>query len=206
MLNAIEGCTLTANVDHGVKFAPMELVKEELKDRNIRLDRRTTDQAARTKLEHILREEEKWQGMSMYCRDKRFTDVAIDTPLERTILDMLHCPMRMHEKVLNVLYQEVLNGKTKNEVNGVKRRAAPKVPLRASAEGVHVAKTCGVGHMRHEVLKGEVMRQRRHDIRGVPVKPEIYQKAHDDVLKHQVTPVLECLTTCIRELGRLGPT
>jgi hypothetical protein len=102
MLHAIEGCTLTANVDHGVKFAPMEMVKEDLKERNIRLDRRTMDEAARTKLEHILREEDECQGLSLYCRDKRFTDVASDTLLEHTILDMLHCPMRMHEKVLNV--------------------------------------------------------------------------------------------------------
>ncbi len=25
--------------------------------------------------------------------------------------DMLHCPMRMHEKVLNLLYNEIFNGK-----------------------------------------------------------------------------------------------
>ncbi len=66
------------------------------------------------------------QGLSMYCRDKRFTDVASDTLLEHTILDMLHCPMRMREKVLNVLYQyqEVLNGKTWDQdanVRGIAR-------------------------------------------------------------------------------------
>ena len=36
---------------------------------------------------------------------------------------MLHCPMRMHEMVLTLLYTEVLNGKTKKEVNVVGRRS-----------------------------------------------------------------------------------
>ena len=72
----------------------------------------------RSKLEHYLREEEEWQGMVMYRRDQRFKtqgqDAIYKDELHRTILDMLHMPMRMHEKVLNVLYGELLNGKTKN--------------------------------------------------------------------------------------------
>ena len=66
----------------------------------------------RSKLEHYLREEEEWQGMVMYRRDQRFKtqghDATYKDELHRTILDMLHMPMRMHEKVLNVLYGKLL--------------------------------------------------------------------------------------------------
>ncbi len=31
-----EGCALTASVEHGVKFAPMTMVMEDLAERNIR--------------------------------------------------------------------------------------------------------------------------------------------------------------------------
>ena len=69
-----------------------------------------TNDMLRTKLEDYLREEEEWQGMVMYRRDERFRTQAQDATykdeLDRTILDMLHMPMRMHEKVLNVLYGE----------------------------------------------------------------------------------------------------
>jgi hypothetical protein len=173
--------------------------------------------------------------MIIYCRDKRFSESASDMPLERTILDMLHCPMRMHEKVLNVLYGEIFNGKTKNEVNGVKRRAVPKVPLGASVEGVHVAKTFVVSMGQQEVFKGEVIRYRQEkdvglytvvyvdgdredmnyeeyrDARSLSIalaadEQKAQQRVQDDIMKVQVAPVLEDLTTCIRELGSLGPT
>jgi hypothetical protein len=213
----------------------MALVKEDLLERHICLDRRMTDQAARTKLDHILREEEEWQGMIMYSRDKRFSESESDMPLERTILDMLHCPMRIYEKVLNVLYGEIFNGKTKNEVNGVKRRAVSKVPLGASAEGVHVAKMFVVSKGQQEVFKGKVIRYSQENDLGLytvlyidgdreDMNYEEYrdaqslfialaadeqksqQRVQDDIMKVQVAPVLEDLTTCIRELGSLGPT
>ncbi len=76
----------------------------------------------RLKLELILREEEELQSLNMYRRDKRLRGNTYKRKrklgLDRIILDMLHCPMRMHEKVLTILYEEILNGKTKNEVNG----------------------------------------------------------------------------------------
>jgi hypothetical protein len=77
----------------------------------------------------ILREEEEWQQMVMYRRDTRFSTDESTTNmtlrLDRTVVDMLHCPMRTNEKVLNLLYDEILNGKTKNEVNG-RRRGSTK--------------------------------------------------------------------------------
>ena len=126
-----EGCTLTANEAHGIRFCNIDMVKKDLEERNIScigLDEGTMW----NKLELVLREEEEWLQMGMYRRDTRFSaDVGLD--LERTVLDMLHCPMRMHEKVLNLLYQEVLNGKTKNEVNG--KPVASKRKKKAVDEG-----------------------------------------------------------------------
>ena len=126
-----EGCTLTANEAHGIRFCNIDMVKKDLEERNmscVGMDERTM----RNKLELVLREEEEWLQMGMYRRDTRFSaDVGLD--LERTVLDMLHCPMRMHEKVLNLLYQEVLNEKTKNEVNG--KPVASKRKKKAVDEG-----------------------------------------------------------------------
>ncbi len=42
----------------------------------------------------------------------------------------------MHEKVLNVLYEKLLNGKTKNEVNAMKARCPTKRPVGAAALGL----------------------------------------------------------------------
>ena len=60
--------------------------------------------------------------------------------LHRTILDMLHCPMRMHEKVLNLLYNEILNGKTKHEVNRPRNSKIYLPPLGVLAVGERIAK------------------------------------------------------------------
>ncbi len=119
-ISLTEGCTLTANPEHGIKFCPMEMVKQDLLKRKEKVTR-MSDQRLRNKLELMLREEEEWQELAMYRRDTRFVGAEGEynhkLQLDRTILDMLHCPMRMHEKVLNLLYNEILNGKTKHEVN-----------------------------------------------------------------------------------------
>ena len=126
-----EGCTLTANEAHGIRFCNIDMVKKDLEERKISCIG-LNEGTMRNKLEFVLREEEEWLQMGMYRRDTRFSaDVGLD--LERTVLDMLHCPMRMHEKVLNLLYQEVLNGKTKNEVNG--KPVASKRKKKAVDEG-----------------------------------------------------------------------
>lgn len=58
-----------------------------------------------------LKVEEEYERLVMYARDTRF-DIA-DTPtkheLGRVIMDMLHCPMRMNEKVLFMLYFAAMN-------------------------------------------------------------------------------------------------
>ena len=70
-------------------------------------------------LELLLREEEEYLKMHMYLRDNRFKELHNDTglrgELHKVILDVLHCPMRTNEKVLTLLYEEVLNGAHKAE-------------------------------------------------------------------------------------------
>lgn len=128
LLKFVEGCTITAIEAHGIRFCPLAIVNEDLNERNVDC-RGFSDLEKRHRLEMILREEEEWQQMVMYRRDTRFSTDASTTNmtlrLDRTVVDMLHCPMRTNEKVLNLLYDEILNGKTKNEVNG-RRRGSTK--------------------------------------------------------------------------------
>ena len=112
-------------------------------------------------LELVLREEEEWQQMVLYRRDTRFTvdratgDVKLQ--LDRTVVDMLHCPMRTNEKVLNLLYDEILNGKTKNEVNGPRRGVKRKKQvLGDSAVGQQVAKMFVNEHGLPDLYRGVV--------------------------------------------------
>ena len=105
-------------------MCPFEIVEADLQERMLD-SYGLSNLEKRRKLELVLREEEEWQQMVMYRRDTRFAvdnatgDVKLQ--LDRTVVDMLHCPMRTNEKVLNLLYDEILNGKTKNEVNGPRR-------------------------------------------------------------------------------------
>ena len=66
-------------------------------------------------LRHLLVErlqlEEEYERLTMYLRDNRFDPNVMKTKWEpgRVILDMLHCPMRMNEKVLYLLYNAAMN-------------------------------------------------------------------------------------------------
>ena len=138
-----EGCTLTVNPEHGIRYCAMDMVKCDLLQRKEKITRKS-DQQLRQKLELMLREEEEWESMVMYRRDTRFAVVEGEynhkLQLDRTILDMLHAPMRMHEKVLNLLYAEVLNGKTKHEVNNSRSSYVYIPPLGLLGVGERIAK------------------------------------------------------------------
>jgi hypothetical protein len=58
-----------------------------------------------------LKLEDEYERLQLYSRDTRFDLVHIPTKwdLSRVILDMLHCPMRMNEKVLFMLYFAAMN-------------------------------------------------------------------------------------------------
>ena len=121
----------------------MDMVTHDLLQRKVKVTR-MNDQQKRSKLELMLREEEEWEQLVMYRRDTRFAGVSGEYNhkllLDRTILDMLHCPMRMHEKVLNLLYNEILNGKTKHEVNRARNSKVYLPPLGVLAVGERIAK------------------------------------------------------------------
>ena len=58
-----------------------------------------------------LKLEEEYERLVMYSRDTRFNigDMPTKHELGRVIMDMLHCPMRMNEKVLFMLYFAAMN-------------------------------------------------------------------------------------------------
>ncbi len=75
-------------------------------------DSHMTDREKRHTLELLLREE--YLKLQMYVRDQRFMGLENSTEhrnqLHKTVLDMLHCPIRTNEKVLTLLYEQVLQG------------------------------------------------------------------------------------------------
>ena len=214
----------------------MEIVRKDLAERNIVIRRGMTDDQLRTKLELVLREEEEWQGMVMYRRDARFADCATNAAykqeLDRTILDMLHCPMRMHEKVLNVLYSEILNGKTKTQVNSTKRRVSAKKPSGTASIGQKVAKLFRGDDGLDQIHIGEVVYFTNNakngyysvlyedgdredmdfheysEARSLAVNVEADHKEElrlqSELHTSYIAPTLHDLTNCIRGLGSLG--
>jgi hypothetical protein len=191
----------------------------------------------RRRLELVLREEEEWQGMVMYRRDTRFSSAAstddMKLLLDRTVIDMLHLPMRTNEKVLNLLYEEILNGKTKNDVNGKRRVSTKKKHLVGDAAvGQQVAKMLVNDQGLPELLRGVVTlyteegngefytvsydEQHTEELcasqyREANKFAQLLQKDNineegrqHNVEKTIVAPRLEQLTDVIRELGSLG--
>jgi hypothetical protein len=110
----VEGCDLSCNVHTGVRIAPITLVQEDLRLRHIKYGN-MTDGAKRHTLEMQLREEEEYLKLQMYLRDDRFAQSLQNDPQHhnkfyKTIIDVLHMPMRTNEKVLTLLYEEVTQG------------------------------------------------------------------------------------------------
>ncbi len=74
-----------------------------------------SNSAKRHALEMLLREEEEYMKLQMYLRDDRFILALENDPehcnkMYKTLLDVLHMPMRTNEKVLTLLYEEVTQG------------------------------------------------------------------------------------------------
>jgi hypothetical protein len=213
----------------------MDMVKCDLLQRKEKITRKS-DQQLRQKLELMLREEEEWESMVMYRRDTRFAGVEGEynhkLQLDRTILDMLHAPMRMHEKVLNLLYAEVLNGKTKHEVNNSRSSKVYIPPMGLLGVGERIAKEFINVKGELQIFAGSVKSYKIEDGTGLyAVKfddgdeeefdSDDYADAHqlglalttvvdteesfqDKKLKATLRPALDDLTNVIRELGSLG--
>jgi hypothetical protein len=113
-----EGCDLSCNIHTGIRICGLSLVSEDLRLRGV--DHSCmTESMQREALELLLREEEEYLKLQMYVDDKRFRNLLNEpghrSELHKTIIDMLHCPMRTNEKVLNLLYAEITQGAHKAE-------------------------------------------------------------------------------------------
>ncbi len=98
----------------------MEIVLQDLTERNIPTLGMSDGEKQKT-LELVLREEEEWERMAMY-REVEPEDFTLK--LDRTVLDMLHRPMRMHEKILICFTPKFSMGRqnTRPMVHGKQRR------------------------------------------------------------------------------------
>ena len=115
-----EGCDLSCNIHTGIRICPFSLVSEDLQLRGVQ-HADMSEGTQRHALEMLLREEEEYLKLQMYVRDTHFRDLLTEsghrTELHKTIIDVLHCPMRTNEKVLTLLYEEVMQGNHKAETN-----------------------------------------------------------------------------------------
>ena len=80
-----------------------------------------------------LQEEEELERLTLYAQDKRFRSDVTKTKHElgRVVVDMLHCPMRMNEKILFLLYYAVMKrcGGDMSGMKSVLDRLSEKVRL-----------------------------------------------------------------------------
>ncbi len=104
---------MSCNIHTGVRICLLSVVEEDLRLRNVSHSHMTSKEKRHT-LESLLREEEEFLKLQMYVCDERFleleNDASLHGQLHKIVLDMLHCPMRTNEKVLTLLYEEVLQG------------------------------------------------------------------------------------------------
>ena len=122
---------MSCNVHTGVRIATISLVQEDLRLRHIKYGH-MKDGEKRHTLEMQLREEEEYLKLQMYLRDERFahslqTDPRFHNKFYKTIIDVLHMPMRTNEKVLTHLYEEVTQGAHKAQVTSVLSNLTPIV-------------------------------------------------------------------------------
>jgi hypothetical protein len=114
------GAELTANVAVGVRTCDMNIIREDLKERGIATA--GMDEAAMRKaLEKRLRLEDEKQLMKVLMGDTRHnkTPDKVSDDIERVLIDTLHAPMRMNEKVLYILHSKAHDNKTKKQAAGL---------------------------------------------------------------------------------------
>jgi hypothetical protein len=95
------GSELTSNKMKGVRHCNIQMVEKDLQERGV--DTAGMSEATkRARMEVRLRLEQEWKRMRVLRRDERFLhsgDDSIRHDLTRTIIDLLHAPTRMNEKV-----------------------------------------------------------------------------------------------------------
>ncbi len=119
---------MSCNLHTRVRICLLSVVEDDLRLRDVS-HAHMTMQDKRHTLELLLREEEKILKLQMYVRDDRFLELENDASLcgqlHKIVLDMLHCPMRTNEKVLTLLYEEVLQGAHKAQATVVLDELTP---------------------------------------------------------------------------------
>ena len=109
-----KGAKLTANKAEGVRWCCIDIVRADLEERKLYKVNMDEGEQRRV-LEQRLRLEDEKTQMKVLMRDKRFEDKNgnISDDVERVLIDTLHAPMRMNEKVLHILFSVAHNNKTK---------------------------------------------------------------------------------------------
>jgi hypothetical protein len=113
------GAELTNNTSVGVRHCDTSIVAEDLKERGL-WKANMGEAEQRTVMEARLRLEDEYKGMRVLRRDKRFeAKRGLSTDIDRVIIDTLHAPMRMNEKVLYLLYSKAYDNRTKAKAQPV---------------------------------------------------------------------------------------
>jgi len=95
------GSELTSNALKGVRYCNIQIVKKDLEERGMAVAG-VDDATMRARMEVRLRLEEEWKGLRILRKDEMFLegdDGAVQNDLSRVLIDLLHAPMRMNEKV-----------------------------------------------------------------------------------------------------------
>ena len=95
------GSELTSNALKGVRYCNIQIVKKDLEERGMAVAG-VDDATMRARMEVRLRLEGEWKGLRILRKDERFLegdDGSVQNDLSRVLIDLLHAPMRMNEKV-----------------------------------------------------------------------------------------------------------
>jgi hypothetical protein len=95
------GSKLTSNKLQGARHCDVKIVRKDLEERNM-LQRNMNEGEMRATMEVRLRLEDEWKRLRIIRKDTRFLnggDGGVQNELDRILVDLLHAPMRMNEKV-----------------------------------------------------------------------------------------------------------
>ena len=102
-----EDATLSNSKLTGVMHCPISIVRGSLQSRKVKIKARTTQYSLRLQLRQILQLEQEYTRMTLHIKDTRFSSAEMQgLPVNRLILCGLHLPMRLHEKVITMLFQQ----------------------------------------------------------------------------------------------------
>jgi len=124
-----KGSELTSQKTQGVRYCNVAIVKKDLQERGL-YDEGMNEHTMRATMEVRLRLEVEWKRMKVLRRDERFLHAEegmVKDDLERVIVDTLHAPMRVNEKVLYMLYAHAMNNKGKKKAQPVFQLMTEKI-------------------------------------------------------------------------------